>query len=51
MKWSEIFTMAFVVTIVYVLVRPQSQAGQLVQALGTFGRNLVAAATDTAKKK
>lgn len=46
---GEVFAIAFVVAIVYVLVRPSSNAAQFVQAVGRFGRALVGAATDTAK--
>lgn len=49
-KWfGEWFALLFVVTIIYVLVRPRSNAAQFVQAIGKFGRALVATATDTAK--
>lgn len=48
-KIAEGFTLLFVVTIIYVLVRPSSNAAQFVQAVGKFGRALVATATDTAK--
>ena len=51
MKPSEIFAVAFMVTIVFVLVRPNSKAAEFVQAVGKFGRALVVAATDTATPK
>lgn len=44
--WLAVF---FMLTLVYVLVRPKSQAAQFVQAAGRFGRALVAQVTDTAK--
>jgi len=46
---GEMFAIAFVVVIVYVLVRPSSKAAEFVQAFGWFARALVGAATDTAK--
>jgi preprotein translocase subunit YajC len=45
MKPGEVITLVFLVAIVYVLVRPQSKAAQLVQALGVLGRRLVTTAT------
>lgn len=45
-EWFAIF---FVLVIVYVLVRPKSNAAQFVAALGGFLRSLVRTATDTAK--
>lgn len=48
-KVGEWFTLLFIVTIIYVLVRPRSNAAQFVQAAGKFGRALVETATDTAK--
>lgn len=48
-RFGQVLAVAFVVAIVYVLVRPSSQAAQFVQAVGRFGRALVTAATDTAK--
>lgn len=39
----------FTVTIVYVLVRPSSNAAQFIAAVGKFLRALVKSATDTAK--
>ena len=48
-KAGEWFTLLFILTIVYVLVRPQSGAAQFIQAVGKFGRVLVSTATDTAK--
>jgi hypothetical protein len=44
--WFAVF---FTVAIIYVLVRPQSKAAQLVQTLGQFLTALVRTATDTAK--
>lgn len=38
----------FVIAVVYVLVRPRSNAAQFVAALGQFGRALIKTATDTA---
>ncbi len=46
---GEWFAWLFVVAVVYVLVRPQSNAAQFVQVLGKFGRKLVSTATDIAK--
>lgn len=46
---GEWFAWLFVLGIVYVLVRPSSNAAQFVQILGKFGRKLVATATDIAK--
>jgi hypothetical protein len=46
---GEWFTLLFILTIIYVLVRPRSNAAQFIQAIGKFGRALVATATDTAK--
>jgi LytS/YehU family sensor histidine kinase len=46
---GEWFAVFFVLTVIYVLVRPNSKAAQLVSALGMFLRALVKAATDTAK--
>jgi hypothetical protein len=43
------FALLFVLAIIYVLVRPSSNAAQFVQAVGRFGRALVASATDTAR--
>jgi superfamily II DNA or RNA helicase len=43
------FALLFIVAIIYVLVRPDSNAAQFVQAIGRFGRALVASATDTAR--
>lgn len=48
-KIGEWFSLLFIVTIIYVLVRPRSNAAQFIQAIGKFGRALVATATDTAK--
>lgn len=48
-RWGDVLAIAFVVAIVYVLVRPSSNAAQFVQAVGRFARALVGAATDTAK--
>ena len=45
-EWFGIF---FVLVIVYVLVRPRSNAAQFVAALGAFVKALVGTATDTAK--
>lgn len=44
--WGDWLAVFFVLAIVYVLVRPRSQAAQLVQALGTLGTALVRRATD-----
>lgn len=44
--WVAVF---FTVTIVYVLVRPSSNAAQFVSAVGAFLRALVKSATGTAK--
>jgi len=46
--WQWI-SLAFVVTIVYVLVRPSSNAAQFVQGVGKFARQLVTVVTDSAK--
>lgn len=43
------FAVLFVVGVVYVLVRPSSNAAQFVAAIGKFGRALVSTATDIAK--
>lgn len=40
---------AFTVAIVYVLVRPSSNAAQFVSAVGQLGKAMVKSATDTAK--
>jgi hypothetical protein len=40
--------LAFVATLIYVLVRPKSHAVDLVVAMGDFIANLVSAATDLA---
>lgn len=40
----------FVVAIIYVLVRPSSKAGELVEAVGTMLRSIVSAATDIANE-
>jgi len=45
--WVAVF---FTVTIIYVLVRPSSNAAQFVQAVGQFAVSLVKTVTDTAKK-
>lgn len=47
-KTKDWVALLFVVTVVYVLVRPQSNAGQFVSAVGAFGRSLVRQATGTA---
>jgi len=47
--FGEWFTWLFIVAVVYVLVRPQSNAAQFVAAAGKFGRALVSSATDIAK--
>lgn len=47
--FGEWFMLLFIVAIVYVLVRPRSNAAQFVAAVGKFGRALVEQATDVAK--
>lgn len=42
------FAILFVVTVVYVLVRPKSNAATFIAAVGGFLRALVKSATDTA---
>lgn len=49
LRIGDWFAILFVVTVVYVLVRPKSNAAQFIAALGRFLRALVATATDTAK--
>lgn len=48
-KFGEWFAILFVVTIVYVLVRPNSKAADFIGAVGSFAKAVVAQATDTAK--
>lgn len=43
------FAILFFVAVVYVLVRPSSNAAQFIAALGGFLRSLVKTVTDTAK--
>jgi hypothetical protein len=42
------FAVLFVVAVVYVLVRPKSNAAQFIAAIGAFLRALVKQVTDTA---
>lgn len=49
LRLGEWVAILFVVTIFYVIVRPNSKAVDLVQAVGQFLRALVSTATDTAK--
>lgn len=49
LKVGDWFALLFVVAVVYVLVRPSSNAAQLVSAVGKFIVSLVKTATDTAK--
>jgi hypothetical protein len=49
-RFGEWFALLFVVAIIYVLVRPSSNAAQLVAAVGTFGRALLRNATDLANR-
>lgn len=46
MRTGDWFAAFFLLAIVYVLVRPRSQAAQLVSALGKFSVALVRRATD-----
>lgn len=48
MKTGDVLALAFVLAVVYMLVRPSSQAAQLVQAIGRAGIAMVRRATDTA---
>lgn len=49
LKIGEWAGLLFAVTIIYVLVRPNSNASQFVSAVGGFLKALVTSATDTAK--
>lgn len=49
LRLGDWFGLLFFVAILYVLVRPQSNAAQLIQYLGSFLKALVSSATDTAK--
>lgn len=46
MRPGDWFLVLFIVTAVYVLVRPSSKAADLVTALGTLGTAMVKRATD-----
>lgn len=46
---GEWFGLLFTVAVVYVLVRPKSNAAQFISAIGGFLRAIVKTATDTAK--
>jgi len=45
---GDLIAAAFLVAVIYVLVRPQSQAGQLVTAFGSAVTAIVRTATDLA---
>lgn len=47
-RWADWLGLAFVVAIVYVIVRPGSKVGQAVEAVGTLVVSMVRSATDLA---